>query len=389
MPDLDQNGRKAVQAFPDAPVCLHIGEPSPAGTIPRVDSLPNPTDAEGVLVHRIPAAVLEERTFACLREAGADEPSARAATRALMHASRLGVDSHGVRLVGHYIRALRGGRVNGQPDIVIRRTGPAVAVADADNGLGHLAAYRAMEEACALARENGVGAVGVRRSSHYGAAGAYAVAAAEAGFVGLSTTNADAVVALYQGRVPFHGTNPIAAAAPVKGGKPWLLDMATSAVPMNRVHLYATLGRPLPEDVAADLDGNPTTVANAARMLMPLGGEGFGFKGAGLAGLVTVLSAILTGAVPDPDMMPMTGTDDYATPRNVGHFCLVIDPDRFVGRATYEVVMAQYLAALRASPSQPGVQALAPGDREWRTEADRLVEGIPVDRDTAAVLGLA
>jgi ureidoglycolate dehydrogenase (NAD+) len=122
---------------------------------------------------------------------------------------------------------------------------------------------------------------------------------------------------------------------------------------------------------------------------MPLGGEGFGFKGAGLAGLVTVLSAILTGAVPDPDMMPMTGTDDYATPRNVGHFCLVIDPDRFVGRATYEVIMAQYLAALRASPSQPGVQTLAPGDREWRTEADRLVEGIPVDGDTAAVLGLA
>jgi LDH2 family malate/lactate/ureidoglycolate dehydrogenase len=339
-------------------------------------------------VRFVEASLLEERTFAILHEAGADEPSAQAATRALMHASRVGVDSHGVRLVAHYALALRGGQINGMPQIAVRRTGPAAALLDADDGLGHLAAYRAMEEACALARETGVGAVGVCRSSHYGAAGAYALAAAEMGLIGLSTTNADSIVALHEGTVPFHGTNPIAMAAPVPGHRPWLLDMATSSIPMNRVHLYATLGRGLPEHVAADQTGQPTTDASLAQMLIPLGGVDYGFKGAGLAGLVTILSSMLTGAAPDPAMLPMTGTEDFTTPRNVGHFCLAFDPDRFVGRSTYDILMTQYLAALRASPTRSGVPALAPGDREWMVEAERSNTGIPVDHETAAVLGI-
>jgi LDH2 family malate/lactate/ureidoglycolate dehydrogenase len=337
-------------------------------------------------VRFVEASLLEERTFSVLHEAGADEPSAHAATRALMHASRIGVDSHGVRLVAHYARALRGGRINGAPQIAVRRTGPAAALVDADDGLGHLAAYRAMEEACALARENGVGAVGACRSSHYGAAGAYALAAAEMGLIGLSTTNADAIVALHEGTVPFHGTNPIATAAPVPGHRPWLLDMATSSIPMNRVHLYATLGRDLPEHVAADQTGQPTTDASLAQMLIPLGGADYGFKGAGLAGLVTILSSMLTGAALDPAMLPMTGTEDFATPRNVGHFCLALDPDRFVGRSTYDALMTQYLAALRASPIRSGTSSLAPGDREWKVEAERAKTGIPVDHETAAAL---
>jgi ureidoglycolate dehydrogenase (NAD+) len=343
---------------------------------------------QSTAVHFIDASLLEERTFAVLREAGADETSAHAATRALMHASRIGVDSHGVRLVAHYARAVRGGRIKGAPRITVRRTGVSAALVDADDGLGHLAAYHAMEEACALARENGIGAVGVCRSSHYGAAGAYALAAAEMGLIGLTTTNADSIVALHDGAAPFHGTNPIAMAAPVPGERPWLLDMATSSIPMNRVHLYATLGRELPEHVAADQSGRPTTDAFLAQMLIPLGGANFGFKGAGLAGLVTILSAVLTGAAPDPAMLPMTGTSDFSTPRNVGHFCLALDPDRFVGRAAYDTLMSQYLSALRSSSAHSGTRSLAPGDREWMVEAERATTGIPVDLATAASLGL-
>jgi LDH2 family malate/lactate/ureidoglycolate dehydrogenase len=164
--------------------------------------------------------------------------------------------------------------------------------------------------------------------------------------------------------------------------------MATSSIPMNRVHLYATLGRELPEHVAADQNGHPTTDASLAQMLIPLGGADFGFKGAGLAGLVTILSAVLTGAAPDPAMLPMTGTDDFITPRNVGHFCLALDPDRFVGRAAYDTLMSQYLSALRSSATHSGTRSLAPGDREWMVEAERATTGIPVDLATAASLGL-
>jgi LDH2 family malate/lactate/ureidoglycolate dehydrogenase len=123
-------------------------------------------------------------------------------------------------------------------------------------------------------------------------------------------------------------------------------------------------------------------------MLLPLGGTDFGFKGAGLAGLVTLLCAVLTGTTLDHAMIPMTGSDDFTTPRNMGHFCLALDPARFAGREMYEAAMMRYLADLRGSAARPGERVMAPGDREWAVEDERRRNGIPVDRETAAFLAL-
>jgi ureidoglycolate dehydrogenase (NAD+) len=342
------------------------------------------TDVIHVSVER-----LRERVFSALRRGGADEASAESTTRALMQASCMGIDSHGVRLTAHYVKVMQSGRVNPRPRYRIERKGSGAAMLDADDGLGHGAAYAGMALACELATKAGVGAVGIVRSSHFAAAGPYVVSGADAGFVSLVTTNTDSAVALHGSAKAFHGTNPISVAAPVRGQKPWLLELATSSIPFNRVALSRTLKKPLPEGVAADKDGVPTTDPFQAQMLLPLGGVDFGYKGAGLAGLVTLLSAVLTGARLDHELIPMFHTNDFRTPRNLGHFCLALNPDFFVGRAAYDEAMARYLAALRAVPTRPGEGVLAPGDREWATEEERLRSGIPVDRDTAEFLGIA
>lgn len=335
----------------------------------------------------VAADLLAAKVAERLRGAGVSEPSAAATVRALMHASRVGVDSHGVRLVPHYCNVVGGGRVNGTPEVTVRRTGPATAIVDGDDGLGHLTAYRATETAVEIARESGIGAVGAIRSSHFGAAGAYALAIAEAGMVGFATTNSDSIVGLFTGQKPFHGTNPLAFSAPVAGEKPWLFDMATSSIPYNRVMLYRSLGLPLPPNVAADVDGTPTEDAQAAEMLMPVGGADFGFKGAALAGVATLLSAILMGTTLDHAMIPMVG-EEIATPRNMGHFFIAIDPMRFAGAEAFAAGMRSYLAALRSAPAVAGGKVMAPGDREWAVERQRLQDGIPVDPDTAAFFGL-
>lgn len=332
--------------------------------------------------------LLEARVETALRNAGASQASSAAAVRAMMHASHIGVDSHGVRLVVHYDRVLRGGRVNGTPSMTVSKTAAATAIVDGDNALGHYAAYVAMETAIELARESGIGAVGVVNSSHFGAAGAYARVAAEAGMIGFATTNSDSVVAPFQGREAFHGTNPLAFAAPSGGERPWLLDMATSSIPLNRLLLFKSLGASLPEGVAVDEAGQPTTDPSAGKTLLPLGGADFAFKGAALAGVATLLSAILQGMTLDHAFIPMVGGEDYSTPRQMGHFLLAIDPDRFGGRDIFHAGMAAYLEALRGAPAQEGAEVLAPGDREWRVEAERLSTGIPVDPDTAAFLEL-
>jgi len=321
-----------------------------------------------------------------LSAGGADEASADAATRAMMHASRLGVDSHGVRLLPYYLSVIASGEVNGRPNVTVERKAGGAAVLDADGAIGHLACFRAMEEAVAIARENGIGAVTIKRMSHMGAAGAYALWAAEQGFIGFLTANSDAAVRLHDGRDAFHGTSPIAWGAPVPGERPWLLDMATSAIPMNRVLLYRSLGVELPADVAVDETGRTTTDPAAARVLSPLGGA-YGYKGAALAGLVEILSAPLTGMALSTELVPMYA-ETTGKPRDMGGFALAINPEAFVPAEIFGSIIKRYVANVRAAtPAEDAaLLPMAPGDREWAVEAERLVKGVPVDPDSVKAL---
>ncbi len=327
-----------------------------------------------------PAGEVEQFCRDVFVAAGADEATADAATRAMMHGSRLGVDSHGVRLLDHYIAAISGGRVSGRPDIRISQSFGAVASLDADHGHGALAAYRAMDRAMELAETCGIGAVSIRNSSHFGAAGAYALHASQQGYIGLAFCNSDSFVRLHDGAMRFHGTNPISFAAPVSGQHPWLFDMATSAIPYNRVKLYQSLGRELPDGVASDANGEDIKDPTLVEMLAPLGGE-FGFKGAGLAGLVEILSAVLSGMQLSFDLLPMNGPD-FATPRGVGAFVMAMKPGAFVPDDVFKAGMRRYLEVLRSSPAREGSKVMAPGDREWLVAEERDRQGIPLDPAT-------
>lgn len=315
-----------------------------------------------------------------LTATGADEATADAATRAMMHGSRLGVDSHGVRLLDHYVKTMEGGRVNKRPDARIVQSFGAVASLDADNGHGALAAYRAMDHAVEIAEKFGVGAVSIRNSSHFGPAGAYALHAATKGYAGLAFCNSDSFVRLHDGAMRFHGTNPIAFGVPVSGDNPWLLDMATSAIPYNRVLLYRSLGRELPVGVASDAEGRDIRDPLAVEMLAPVGGE-FGFKGAALAGVAEILSAVFSGMRLSFDLLPMN-SPDFSTPRGLGAFVLALKPGAFVEESIFQAGMQRYLDVLRNSPARDGLKVMAPGDREWDVAAERERLGIPLDPAT-------
>jgi LDH2 family malate/lactate/ureidoglycolate dehydrogenase len=326
---------------------------------------------------RIAEPALAQFIADVLRACAVAPEQAQAVAAALTEASLRGVDSHGARLLPHYAKVARTGRINPRAQISVRHTGPGTAVLDADDGFGHWAGFAAIDEGVALARSAGIAAVAVINSSHFGAAGCYALRAAAAGCVGLVLANSDKVVLPHDAIVKFHGTNPLAFAAPVAGGRPYLLDMATSAVPWNRVQDYAVRGLPVPEDAAVDAEGRPTTDGKAAEALLPLGGVRYGFKGAGLASMLEIFSAVMTGMGHCGELLSMAGPD-FATPRRLGQFYIVVDPGRFVSQAAYDAGMASYLKALRGVPAQPGREVMAPGDREWRVERERLATGIPV-----------
>jgi LDH2 family malate/lactate/ureidoglycolate dehydrogenase len=148
------------------------------------------------------------------------------------------------------------------------------------------------------------------------------------------------------------------------------------------------MGVDLPEGVAADAAGQMVTDPHAVEMLLPLGGQGYGYKGAGLAGVATLFSALLTGTTLDTDFIPMFGGGDISSHRNMGHFVMIVDPDKFVGRDMFGMMMTRYLESLRGAPARAGGVVMAPGDREWAEAERREAEGAPVDPDTIRFLGL-
>ena len=327
---------------------------------------------------RVGADELARFVGAVLAAAGADAGSCEATVRALVGASLRGVDSHGVRLLPHYVKVLQGGRVKGRPQMRFEARAAAVGRLDADHALGTAAGYRAMDEAMTLAEVAGVGAVSVYNSSHFAAAGCYSLAAAEAGYIGMAFCNATSTVLAHGGRDGFHGTNPISFAAPVDGERPYLIDMATSSIPVNRILQYRALDKELPADVVVDGQGRMTQDPHAAASLLPLGGAGYGYKGAALAGMVEILSAALSGMRLGHEM-PEMFAPSWSEPRCLGQFFLAMKPAAFIDEAAFQAQLRGYLDALRGQPAVPGERVMAAGDREWAVERERGARGIPLD----------
>ncbi|CAN5542998.1 Ldh family oxidoreductase [soil metagenome] len=328
---------------------------------------------------RIGAPALSGFSIRVLTACGCDTEGAEATTGAMLHASLLGVDSHGIRLLPFYADCLRTGIAKPRPNITVKHPRRGAILVDADDGLGHLPTYRAMDEACAIAKDCGIGMGVVINSTHFGAAGAYTLAAAESGFIGFSTCNSGAFVIPFGGTKALHGTNPISLAAPGGDGQHFLLDMATSSIPWNKVMRYRTEGIPLPGDTALDANGRYTHDPHAATVLGPLGGETFGFKGAALAGLAEMLGGALTGMRLGIEQSGVTLADT-----KVGHFVMAIDPSTFIGAALFGERVQAYLGGFAA---QPGT--MPAGGPEWARRRDREERGIPLPAGLLAELRTA
>lgn len=330
-------------------------------------------------VLRVTAEQLERQARAILDAWGLPGAQAEATARLLVEAELAGIESHGVGLLTLYAEQLAAGRAVADAEIRTAIDRGAMAVLDGGGGFGHRVSLDAAELAADKAAQFGVGAVAVRNSNHFGAAGLYVRRIAARGQVGLCTTAVwrPAIVPTGGSR-PMLGTNPIAFAAPGRRNPPFLLDMATStaAIGKTRVKLFA--GQPVPEGWAIDETGawerDPEKVLATPR-LSPLGGdeEHGGHKGYGLAAMVELLSTTLAGSAFAPLRPAAT------KPCNVGHFFLAIDPLFFREDNGFEDDLDDFVEALRGSPAlDEGRPVQVAGDPEYRREEERRRDGIPL-----------
>jgi ureidoglycolate dehydrogenase (NAD+) len=325
----------------------------------------------------LPADALRTWATRCFAAAGMVHDDASLLANSLVQTSLWGIDSHGVALLPHYLNRLANGTIKAQPNVQTERTGPATAMLHADQGHGIVIAHRAMAEAVHIAREQGVGAVGVRNASHCGAIGLYTRAAARAGCVGVAFTHADSVAVPHGGKRAFFGTNPISFAFPRGGHEPLCLDMATTSIPFNRVRNARREGHALPPDVAVDAQGAPTTDAQAAAAVVPLGGGAYGHKGYALALVIDLLCGPLLGNPYGPHIPSMFEALDE--PRQLGAFFIALDPERFGGGAALSAQIEAMAQELAAEPGSPRL----PGDPEIEVAAQRSRDGIPIEAGLA------
>ena len=114
----------------------------------------------------------------------------------------------GVSRLRRYQDRIGKGEVNPRAGWSVVKESPALALVDAHNGIGTVAAAKAMRLAIALAKVCGIGTVIMRNSTHYGSSAVHACQALDHDCIGIAYTNAAPEMAPWGGREGAVGTNP-------------------------------------------------------------------------------------------------------------------------------------------------------------------------------------
>ncbi|HEU5018915.1 MAG TPA: Ldh family oxidoreductase [Pseudolabrys sp.] len=328
------------------------------------------------------SARLRQFAAAAYERAGLAESDARLCADTLVQADLWGHPSHGVMRLSWYVARLRAGVCDPKaiPEVVV--DGGAIAVLDGHDAMGQVIAARAAELAVSRAKEHGIGAVGVRRSNHFGTALYFTLMAARQNCVAFLSTNASPAMAPWGGRSKIVGTNPWSWAAPAGRYAPMALDMANTAVARGKIYVARQKGACIPEGWAMSAEGLPTTDPGEAiaGLILPMGQH----KGYAIAVLMDMLSGVLTGSAFGSKVH---GPYQAEHKSGAGHFMVAIDVAAFQPVAEFNAKMERLIAELKSAPRAPGHDEISyPGEMESRSDARQRCEGLLLAGETQADL---
>src|SRR3954468_5193353 len=346
--------------------------------------------------------------------AGVPPDQARDAGTAIVDADGHGTTTHGLKNLRGYITEITSGRFNAKPNIQVVGGPKSSAIIDADNAQGHVAAAFGMRKAIELAKEYSFGSAFVRSSNHYGHSGYWSSMAVRHNMVGFAITNASAGIAPFGGKVGLIGNNPPSWAIPTRvadpntilpaseyqpvfldmalsvgaaptptrrpsGSQPVFRDMALSVGAATRLDISRRRGEPLPEGWALDKDGEPTNDAIARSHGGSITAVA-GYKGAGMAVVMSMITSFLGGSPPDTDRLQ---PDGRRIPGTTGHWFQAYDVAQFTDLETFTREARETRARLEASPPKAGVERVyAPGTLENEKAVAHQANGIPLEQFT-------
>ncbi|WP_029059659.1 Ldh family oxidoreductase [Stappia stellulata] len=308
--------------------------------------------------------------------------NAASVARALVAAEADGQGGHGLSRLPSYALQSRCGKVDGHARPVLERPTPALLRVDAGHGFAFPAFDAVIDALPAMATAAGIAMASIRRSHHFGQAGAHCERLAEKGLVAFVFGNTPKAIAPWGGKAALYGTNPIAFAAPVSAGQPPLvIDLAVSRAARGKIMAAQKAGTPIPEGWALDKTGNPTTdpAAALAGTMVPIGEA----KGAALALMVEVMAAAVAGACLAFEASSLLDTE--GGPPDLGQTIVAIDPHLASGGVygeRMETLVAEIVA--EAGARVPGTRRLESRERAAR---EGVFIGPALYREIASLTG--
>ena len=288
--------------------------------------------------------------------------------------SAAGVPSHGLNRFPQFVDFVRQGIVNPAAEMICTTRFGSWEQWDGGLGPGPLNAYDATRRAIALARQNGIGCVGLRQTNHWMRGGTYGWMAAEAGLAFMAWTNTTPNMPPWGTAECRLGNNPLVLAAPRSEG-PIVLDMAMSQFSYGRLENYWRNGALLPVPGGYDAEGNLTTAPGdilGSQRVLPIGC----WKGAGLSLMLDSLAALISGG----DTTCRIGRRDPE--HGVSQVFIAVDVARAGGQQAVDRLLDEIVADLQAASPEAGDGPVRyPGERVRQMRRESLEHGVPVDAD--------
>ena len=296
---------------------------------------------------------------------------------ALINAELVGAPSHGLSRLKMYCDRIKHKLINPKPKIKIKKISQSISLIDANNSIGFVGADVAIKTAIKNAKKTGIGLVAVKNSGHYGLSGYYAEKAVKKKLMAMIFTNAPPAVAPHGSLKTLFGTNPTCFGTPTGSKIPFILDTSISMINRGKIRVAAREGNKIPEGVALDKLGKPTTDAKKALegVQLPIAG----FRGSGLAWMVDILSGVFTGGnhagkVKDP-------FNDFTGPQNIGHLFFVMKPNLFVGN-NFNQRIKNNIKTIKKLPKIKGVKEIVyPGQNKYYRYKKNLKKEIPLSKN--------
>ena len=320
---------------------------------------------------RVPYETMLNEFKRVLIKKGFKEDRAEAAATIFAQNSLSGVYSHGLNRFPRVVEYLEKGEID--PDIVAECELQLGAFErwNGHRGFGPLNAKLAMDRACELAKQYGIGIVALGNNNHWMRGGSYGWQAADQGCIGICWSNTCPNMPAWGGVDRKIGNNPLIFAVPRSNGEHVVIDCAVSQFSYGKLEDCRLKGIQLPVPGGYDTNGNLTTDPGEIEKTWRVLPMGY-WKGSGISIALDLIATVLSNG----NSVQKIGT--FGDEVGLTQIMIAIDPSKANTPELTDEIVTKIVDDIKSSvPVKEGGEVYYPGELELKSIKENMEQGIP------------